>query len=75
MCLDMDKSLSILHISSHMLQLSVLIGSITFKNKMYTLAAFKLSLSCERMAQYFCKDSIRKRVRKYEVGYTTTALR
>lgn len=58
MCLDMDKNLSIPHISGHMLPLSVLIGSITLKNKMYTLAAFKLPLSCERMGQYFCKDSM-----------------
>lgn len=57
MCLDMDKSLTIPHISNHMLQLSVLIGSIILKNKVYTLAAFKLALSCERMSQYFCKDS------------------
>lgn len=69
----MDKSLSIPHISSHMLQLSVLIGSITLKNKMYTRAAFKLLLSCERTGQYFCKDSSHKRGRKYEVGHTAIA--
>lgn len=75
----MDKSLSIPHISSHMLQLSVLIESITLKNKMYTLAAFKLPLSCERMGQYFRRlhefNEIHKRVRKSEVGHTAVALR
>lgn len=57
MCLDMDKSLSIPHISSHMLQLSVLIESITLKYKMYTLAVLNYPCPVKEWASIFAKTA------------------